>query len=107
MRHSRPHRRTAESGGEQSFAEAGASAEVAPTAVICRTAPIRRVDLLNRLGPAQTGHSWRVNQEFRPVPTPHHINELLSAVLALLLWDMVLRTRGPGTFPESPGDRHE
>jgi len=32
---------------------------------------------------------------------------LLSAVLALLLWDMVLRTRGPGTFPESPGDRHE
>jgi hypothetical protein len=28
---------------------------------------------------------------------------LLSAVLALLLWDMVLRTRGgPGTFPESP-----
>jgi hypothetical protein len=27
---------------------------------------------------------------------------LLSAVLALLLWDMVLRTGGAGTFPGSP-----
>ena len=30
------------------------------------------------------------------MPTPHHINELLSAVLALALWDMVLRTTTNG-----------
>jgi len=32
---------------------------------------------------------------------------LLSAVLALLLWDMVLRTRGAGHLSRIAGDRHE